>query len=91
MKKKKLKLAELKVQSFVTSLDAENAKTLQGGIRDIIVGPGPDVSLNNTQCEGASVCFECTSPHLCATRAQFDVNPICTGTPACGLVHLEDI
>ncbi len=65
MKKKKLKLDDLKVQSFVTSLDNEKSKKIQGGTNS---GPMYTQVCYYT-CAGDS-CVVCASVPTCDTCDQ---------------------
>lgn len=65
MEKKKLKLNELKVQSFVTDLSAKETLTLKGGDR---TGNGNchEVS-NGPECANAAFTFFCLATKFCVS------------------------
>ena len=64
MKKKKLNLGDLKVQSFVTSMDEKSKETVQGGARSEIV------------CSASGVCICQTED--CETEIGCDVTQNCS-------------
>lgn len=49
MKRKKLKLSDLKVQSFITSFDVEEQNTIKGGVEN-------NRSVNLQACEASTAC-----------------------------------
>jgi len=56
MKKKRLKLNELKVKSFVTDEEKNNANTLKGGGRSGVEFTNPE------RPTPATLCFDCPGP-----------------------------
>jgi len=65
MKKKKLNLQELKVNSFITSVNKENSKTVKGGLNftcDAACGPASNNCTDGTG--GITDGFDCTAPDV---------------------------
>jgi hypothetical protein len=60
MKKQKLNLDEIKVQSFVTALEGAEAKMVQGG------------NITNGQCTNNAACIN-THPQFCLHTCGHDV------------------
>lgn len=80
MEKKKLNLSDLKVQSFVTSLNNSAQKTIQGGTGQtvnpacatLVAGCQSQAAICQSQGAGCSsggpICYpECTMPMYCGT------------------------
>ena len=56
MKTKKLNLSDLKVTSFVTALDENNAKTVQGGIKNVLMWKDTDAPCTGVNCTHFGPC-----------------------------------
>ena len=76
MNNKKLKLNELKVQSFVTSIEKREIETVKGGTGN---SNNPVCNTAVAACQNtiAAVCPETTGPNVIGTPTQVQ-NTICT-------------
>lgn len=70
MKKKQLKIADLKIQSFVTSVEEEKSETVKGGsfVCQETRGPGPVICPNTifpdrSFCDPS--CLTIGAPEIC--------------------------
>ncbi len=55
MKKRKLDLTELKLNSFVTSLEEQNKKTIEGGVSPLLISTAYVASYHNCQKAGKAI------------------------------------